>query len=85
MKIRIFVPKEEVDLKLRLPTGLVINRFVLQKLLKRGAQDCPRLTLDRGALKELKAVLQRLKAQNGGSFPLVDVETSEGEIVKITL
>lgn len=84
MKIR--VRDNSHDLSIALPTGLVFSRatvWLANRVGRRYAEDALR-DIPPEALEALFAEFRRIKKKYG-SWELVHVESSGGELVKVTL
>ena len=84
MKIRI--KSSEVNMNLMLPTRLLFGKTVVKianTIGRRYAAEALE-SIPPEALEILCAELRRIKKQHG-SWELVDVETADGDIVKIAL
>ena len=84
MKIYIHEADEEKDIRLNIPNGLIFNRLgtmTAGKMIKNRATEA-RITE-----KQMKRMMKEMKKaiKQFGHFELVDIETSEGEIIKIVL
>ena len=84
--MRIRIKSEETNLNLVFPTGLLIGNTVLKIANTMGRRYASEAleSIPPEALEILCAELRRIKKQYG-SWELVDVETADGQIVKITL
>lgn len=84
--MRIRVNAKDRKINICLPTGLVFNRvtaiIAFRSMRKYAPVQQQKLTLEQ--LKVLFGVFRRIKDKYG-SWTLVDVETPEGQMVKIIL
>lgn len=76
---------ERYNITLRIPTRLLCSRLCL-RLLANKTSDCKksRHIPSRKQLRELRSIIRSIKKQNK-EWELVDVCSSEGERVRITL
>jgi dipeptidase len=84
MKIYIHEPEEEKDIRLTIPNGVIFNKLgamIAGKVIEENTQEN---TITKEQLKRLMKEIKRYVKQFG-HFDLVDIETSDGEIIKITL
>ena len=85
MKIYIHEPKEEEkDINLTIPNGVIFNKLgsmIAGRVIEENTQEN---TITKEQLKRLMKEIKRYVKQFG-HFDLVDIETSDGEIIKITL
>lgn len=83
MKIYIHDPKAEKDIHLKIPNSLVMNPLALIVIRKAISRNAENLTISE---KQMKVLVKELKKsiRRFGHFELVSVESSDGEIVKIT-
>ena len=84
MKIYIHEADEEKDIRLNIPNGLIFNRLgtmIAGKMIKNRAAEAGITE------KQIKRMMKEMKKaiKQFGHFELVDIETSEGEIIKIIL
>ena len=82
MKIIVTTPEHQI--RIGLPTGLIFSRgsaLLAQTMAKKYS---PEVTLPDGALPALCAELRRIKKQHG-SWTLVEVDSTSGERICITL
>lgn len=79
MKIRISAG--ERDFSLHLPNALVLNRFVIRKALQKSSGES---VISGKDLNRILEEVNRIRKRNG-SWDLVEVQSSDGEKVKITL
>ena len=84
MKIYIHEPEEEKDIRLTIPNGVIFNKLgamITGRVIEENTQEN---TITKEQLKRLMKEIKRYVKQFG-HFDLVDIETSDGEIIKITL
>ena len=84
MKIYIHEPKEEKDIRLTIPNGVIFNKLgamIAGKVIEENTQEN---TITKEQLKRLMKEIKRYVKQFG-HFDLIHIETSDGEIIKITL
>lgn len=84
MKIYIHEPEEEKDIRLTIPNGVIFNKLgamIAGRVIEENTQEN---TITKEQLKRLMKEIKRYVKQFG-HFDLVDIETSDGEIIKITL
>ena len=84
MKIYIHEPEEEKNIRLTIPNGVIFNKLgamIAGKVIEENTQEN---TITKEQLKRLMKEIKRYVKQFG-HFDLVDIETSDGEIIKITL
>lgn len=67
---------------LALPTRLAFNRFVIRMALKSAGSECRELPPE--AAKKIAAEINRVKRKYG-RWDLVEVQSADGEYVKVTL
>lgn len=82
--MKIHVAGSGHDLTLMLPTRLVFSRFVIRLALKSGRLGDGMDKIPPEAVERIAAELNRVKSRYG-SWELVEVESADGETVKITL
>ena len=84
MKIYIHEPEEEKNIRLTIPNGVIYNKLgamIAGRVIEENTQEN---TITKEQLKRLMKEIKRYVKQFG-HFDLVDIETSDGEIIKITL
>lgn len=84
MKIYIHESEEEKDIRLTIPNGVIFNKLgamIAGKVIEENTQEN---TITKEQLKRLMKEIKRYVKQFG-HFDLVHIETSDGEIIKITL
>lgn len=84
MKIYIHEPEEEKNIRLTIPNGVIFNKLgamIAGRVIEENTQEN---TITKEQLKRLMKEIKRYVKQFG-HFDLVDIETSDGEIIKITL
>ena len=84
MKIYIHEPEKEKDINLTIPNGVIFNKLgamIAGKVIEENTQEN---TITKEQLKRLMKEIKRYVKQFG-HFDLVHIETSDGEIIKITL
>ena len=84
MKIYIHEPEEEKDIRITIPNGVIFNKLgamIAGRVIEENTQEN---TITKEQLKRLMKEIKRYVKQFG-HFDLVDIETSDGEIIKITL
>ena len=84
MKIYIHEPEEEKDINLTITNGVIFNKLgamIAGRVIEENTQEN---TISKEQLKRLMKEIKRYVKQFG-HFDLVDIETSDGEIIKITL
>ena len=84
MKIYIHEPEKEKDIRLTIPNGVIFNKLgamIAGRVIEENTQEN---TITKEQLKRLMKEIKRYVKQFG-HFDLVDIETSDGEIIKITL
>ena len=85
MKLLICDPEMRRPLKLVLPTGLLKSPFVWKMLMDYSdAKSQKTLLLYKDAIQDCLAELHRYR-KNYGSFRLIEVESSDGSTVIITI
>lgn len=82
--MKIQVTGSDRDLNLTIPTRLIFSRFAIRLALKNGRQGEEREKIPPETEKRIVAELNRIKDKYG-SWELVEVQSADGEIVKITL
>lgn len=88
MKIYIYDPEENHKINLVIPNFLITNRLVIsliQKVIEKEneQQEIQHLINSQQITELLRSLKECVRAF--GHFELVNIETAEGEIVKITL
>ena len=84
MKIYIHEPEEEKDIRLTIPNGVIFNKLgamIAGKVIEENTQEN---TITKEQLKRLMKEIKRYVKQFG-HFDLVDIETSDGNFLKICL
>ena len=84
MKIYIHEPKEEKDIRLAIPNGVIFNKLgamIAGKVIEENTQEN---TITKEQLKRLMKEIKRYVKQFG-HFDLVHIETSDGNFLKICL
>ena len=84
MKIYIQEPKEEKDIRLTIPNGVIFNKLgamIAGRVIEENTQEN---TITKEQLKRLMKEIKRYVKQFG-HFDLVDIETSDGNFLKICL
>ena len=84
MKVKVIVPKEKVRIHLPVPLSLIFNRLTCPIIAHFATKYTEGLILEGDQLYEIVQTLKQSK-KIYGHYDLVDIETSEGEIVKISL
>ena len=80
--MKIQIGKNGKDITLRLPTGLILNRFVIHKALeKAGGEEAG---LSREDTARLLDEISRIREKQG-SWLLVEVDSADGEHVEVVL
>ncbi|MDD2426504.1 MAG: hypothetical protein PHR78_02190 [Eubacteriales bacterium] len=88
MRIQV-ISEDEKKINIRLPNSILTSRiawrFISGKIDKNGdTDDCELSAMLRKLRPELKRNLKRVKKKNS-KFTLVEVESEDGDYVKITL
>ena len=84
MKIYIHEPEEEKDIRLTIPNGVIFNKLgamIAGRVIEENTQEN---TITKEQLKRLMKEIKRYVKQFG-HFDLVDIETSDGNFLKICL
>ena len=84
MKIYIHEPEEEKNIRLTIPNGVIFNKLgamIAGKVIEENTQEN---TITKEQLKRLMKEIKRYVKQFG-HFDLVDIETSDGNFLKICL
>ena len=84
--MKIHIKSKEQNLRIRIPTGLVFSPLGARFICRYGLQYAGDAMKDVSpeALKALFAEFRRIKRKHG-SWELVDIESSDGELVKVVL
>lgn len=72
------------DFSLSLPTKMIFSKFVLRMVFKSARLGEKAVKLSPDGAEVLIAELQRIKKRHG-TWELVEVQSADGEIVKVTL
>lgn len=84
--MKIHIKSKEQNLRIRIPTGLVFSPLGARFICRYGLQYAGDAMKDISpeALTALFAEFRRIKKKHG-SWDLVDIESTDGELVKVTL
>lgn len=83
--MNIQITEGERNINLSLPTGLILNRIVMKRLLKHVSINGEKIEgLSGRALEKLTEEIRRIQKKNG-TWELVEVYSAKGENVKIIL
>lgn len=84
MKIKVIDPQENLNLNFVIPNGFLMNRFLFHIIYKSIQKSTNQLPLEEEKIYLLIHALKQSKKQFG-SYDLVDIESKDGEIVKIRI
>ena len=84
--MKIHIKSKEQNLRIRIPTGLVFSPLGARFICRYGLQYAGDAMKDLSpeALSALFAEFRRIKKKHG-SWELVNIESSDGDLVKVTL
>ena len=84
MKIRVISPKDNVKICIPLPNTLIMNRLACSLLTRCSNKYTKGYMIDSNQMYKLMQCLKDSK-KVFGHYKLVDIETSEGEIIQIEI
>ena len=84
MRIKVIVPEENININFPVPLGLFLNRITCPLLAKYANKYTNGFNIDGNQLFELIKVLNDSK-KIFGHYDLVDIESKDGEIIKIRI
>ncbi|MGN1344418.1 MAG: hypothetical protein ACI4U3_07545 [Traorella sp.] len=84
MKIKVIAPQDNFKINLVIPNGLLMNHMISHFIYKTIQKSTDQFPCDEQKFDELLKLLKDSTKQ-WGHFDLVDVESKDGEIVKIQL
>ena len=84
MKIQVIAPKDNVKIFIPIPNSLFMNRLICKLMIHYANKYTNEYKITNDQLYQLFRCLKESKKLIG-RYDLIDIETSEGEIIKISL
>ena len=84
MRVKVIIPKDNIKLNIPVPLGIFLNRLTCPLIAHFATKYTEGLYIDGDQLHQIAKSLKQSKKIHG-HYTLVDIESSDGEIVKIEI